>query len=141
MTLDEVGAYLQAQGIGTLGSTLWTGFMPPAVNASDPMMVAVHEYGGRYQTGLSRAFGDGQITRELTRLQIEVRGLVEDYKGARQKAQDAYLAMSALMSATLSGVSYFTSIMLQPPFPLMQDGAKRWVFVFNCELYKQATTT
>lgn len=142
MTLDDVGAYLVTQSIGVLGTTLFLGMMPPVLASTDPLMVAVHEYGGRTAAGYVRPFGAAAVDREYTRLQIEVRGLPEDYTGPRQKAQDCYLAMSKLMSFTFaSGAACYTAVPLQPPFARELDGSKRWVIVFNVELYKAVTLT
>lgn len=135
MILADLTAWLATQGIGTVGATLLENFMPPSPDS----VVVLTDYGGRYQPDV-RNFGAAVMVREYTRVQALVRGGPEDYETPRRKAQDVMLALSKVMSVTLSGTDYFTSVPLQTPRVIEKDGMQRYVFSVNFEFFKRVST-
>jgi hypothetical protein len=89
----------------------------------------------------ARIFGQAEIAREYPRVQFLIRGEPDDYVTPRVKAQDTMRAVSRVMVTTLTGVAYYTSTILQSPFPLRRDELRRWVFCFNAEFFKAVSTT
>lgn len=136
MTLPELSAYLATQNVGTLGVTLFEDFLPPTPDAC----VALMEYGGRSSPDV-RAFGQAEMTREYSRVQVLVRGAADDYVTPRTKIQDVTRILSRIMTETLTGIVYYTSTPLQTPFVLERDGMRRYVLAVNFEFFKQVSVT
>ena len=128
MLLDEVGAYLQTHGIGTLGTDLFTGIMPDAPDAA----VALIEYGG---VEPMHALGGGTAKIERPRLQVLARATT--YSAARTKIEAAYKVLDALAGETLSGVRYLAVEALQSPFFLRRDENNRVELIFNVQVHKE----
>ena len=104
MLLTELAAYLQAQGIGTQGVSLFYGTMPETdPTDSSPVTVVLYEYGG---TMNEPDLGTGNTRLEFPSVQIVCRGLANDYNSPRQKATDIVTALTKVINQTLSGVSY-----------------------------------
>lgn len=130
MVLDEVGAYLEAQGIGQMGVTLFLGSMPqdePSAGTQDAV-VAVLEIPSR-----PPARSHDPHILELPRLQIQTRGAPYGYPAARQKAQDAWEALEAVTNQVLSGTTYLRIEALRSVFWLRTDDMQRPHLVFDCE--------
>lgn len=136
MTLPELSAYLATQSIGTQNVTLFENFQPSSPNTC----VTICEYGGRTAPDM-RVFGAAEIVREYPRVQFLIRGEPDDYVTPRVKAQDTMRAVSRIMMTTLTGVVYYTSTILQPPFVLKKDELRRYVLCFNAEFFKAVSTT
>jgi hypothetical protein len=126
--LDEIGAFLEAEGIGIIGQTLFLGFMPqdePGTGSQDAI-VSVIEIPGQGP----RAAHDN--TRyELPYLQIATRGAPYGYQAARQKAQEVWDALEGLANTALSGTAYLLVEALQSPYWLRTDDLNRPFLVFN----------
>lgn len=95
--LEAVGDYLQAQGQGTLGATLFLGVMPESPDAC----VCVYE-----GPGLSpmETMGAGAFAVDQPGLQVISRGVRGDYPGARDKARAVRLLLAAVIETSLSGL-------------------------------------
>jgi hypothetical protein len=132
LLLDEIGAYLVAQGIGTLGTDLFLGEIPP--KAPDAA-VGLIETGGRAP---EHTFGSavGAPAWESPSLQVLARA--KTYVAARNKAHDIYKKLDGLSNTTLSGVFYLSVFAIQSPFALGRDDADRELIAFNCAVKKKA---
>lgn len=124
MLLNEIGAYLVANGIGVLGTDLFKGPMPATPNKC----VSILDYGGAAPDTVLGAAGD---TQENPRFQLLSRDTT--LVGARAKAQEAFVALGKVKNMTLSGTRYLAIRPIQSPFFLMQDANNRIVYAVNFE--------
>jgi len=131
--LNDVAAFLSAQGLGTVGVDIFIGFLP----ATPTPCCAVFEYGGSAPSG---GFGTYGTVYEKPAVQVVFRGSPEDYLGPRTKAQTAFRALHAVAPGALPGVTPSTPNYLlitpnQQPF-IMERDANRCVKIacnYSCE--------
>jgi Bacteriophage minor capsid protein len=133
VVLDDLGAYLQAEGLGTLGTDLFLGTMPldaPNVVTQDAV-TSLEETPGFPAQYVHTPPG---VSVEHPVIQILVRGAPYDYAGARSHAQDIFLALGKISNQTLSGTYYFWCLPLQSVFRLRQDDFARPIMTaqFRC---------
>lgn len=129
MVLDEIAAFLEAEGVGIIGQTLFLGSMPqdePGTGSQDAIM-AIIEIPGQ---GPRKAHD--QTLYELPYLQIATRGVPYGYQTARQKAQDAWDVLDGVANTPLSGRTYLLIEALQSPYFLRTDDLNRPHVIFNC---------
>ncbi len=127
--LDEIRVYLQAQGVGTFGTDLFTGFLPDTPDS----VVVIYENPG---TPPSRSHSSNP-TLEHPQLGVWARGTPDgDYVAPRQKAQDAYDALVAIRNQTLSSTLYLDVMPMQQPFLIERDDNKRAIIGFNAAVTK-----
>jgi hypothetical protein len=135
MLLDDLGSYLQAQGVATLQATLFKGGIPMDSSEApvDDAIMALVETAGLppFHVHNIQAASFEQPTA-----QIIVRGAPYDYAEARTRAQAAFLALDGLSNVTLSGTFYLFVQALQSPFSLHMDQMGRPVIVFNIRCAK-----
>lgn len=95
--LESVGDYLQAQGHGTLGTSLFLAVMPETPDA----VVAVYE-----STGLSpmETMGAAAFVIDQPEIQVIVRAARGDYPGARDKADTIRRLLAAITETSISGI-------------------------------------
>jgi hypothetical protein len=136
--LDDLGAYLEAQDVGTLGVSLFRGPLP-----LDSRLAPVHDaIMALIETpGLPslHVHNKKEASAERPTVQILARGAPFDYEEARARAQAAYDALDGLANITLSGTQYLSVFALQPPFFLHADQAGRPVIAFNVLITKSVT--
>jgi hypothetical protein len=133
MLLDDLAAYLQAEGIGTVGTTLFKGSVPqdaPLVSAQDALVALIEGPG----MGPIRPHTPRESIVEQPTLQIVVRGAQHGYPAARQKAQDVFVALDGLANVTLGTTFVLWIFALQSPFWLHTDTLNRPHIVFNIRL-------
>lgn len=122
--LEELGNYLQTQGLGTLGTDLFLGTLPidaPGMVTPDAVTALLETPGFPAQYVHSTLGPDW----EQPVLQILVRGAAYDYAGARQHAQDVFLALGTIRNQALSGTSYLWCQPIQSVFKLRDDDYSR----------------
>jgi Bacteriophage minor capsid protein len=120
MVLDEVGAYLQAQGLGVLGTDLFLGKMPqdaPNVVTQDAITALIEIPGFPMMFVHSTLGADW----EQPVLQIITRGAPDDYAATRLWAEQITLALSQIRNQTLSGTFYLWCQPVQSVFALDPD--------------------
>jgi hypothetical protein len=135
MLLDELGTYLQAQGIGTLGTTLFLGGLPqdsPNIAVQDAC-VALIEIPGLPP---SHVHTQQQASYEQPVVQIICRGAPYGYPAARTRAQQAWKALDGLSNVVLQGETYLWVLAMQSPFLLRVDEMARPILVFNIRCAK-----
>jgi hypothetical protein len=132
MVLPDLGAYLVTQSIGTLGTNLFLGHLPPTPDSA----VAILEYGG---LAPEHDLGHSTQRHEFPRVQVLVRDTV--YATARLKAQDIMADMAAIGNTTLSGVWYMGVDPIQQPFLLERDDNGRWVMACNYQVHKAVSSS
>jgi Bacteriophage minor capsid protein len=118
--LDDLGLYLQTQGLGTLGTDLFLGGLPvdvPSAVQQDDVTALVETPGFPAQYVHDVA----GISWEQPVVQILVRGAAHDYVSARTQAQAVFVALGQIQNQALSGTYYFWVLPLQSPFKLRDD--------------------
>lgn len=137
MILDELGAYLQAEGLGTLGTTLFLGGLPvDAPGASTPDAIAA-----LVETpGFPAVYVHDEVppSRESNVVQILVRGAPYDYATARTWAQQIWMALGSIRNQALSGTFYLTVQPLNPVFKLRDDDYSRPILTAQVRIDKAA---
>lgn len=131
MLLDELGAYLQTAGIGTLGQSLFKGMLPlDTPGTTHEAITAILEVPGSGPT-----YAHDGTKYEQPHVQIICRGSSYAYALARQKSQAAWDALDNLANQTLNGVFYLRIQALQSPFYLRIDEHNRphIVFTVRCQ--------
>lgn len=128
--LDEVVAFLAAEGLGTVGTDLFKAKMPATPDACG----CVYESGG---FSPDMALGSLTPRSENPSIQVLFRGAPDDYTGPRVKAQTAFASLIGIsVDQVLSGTMYWMVTALQQPFPLGQDDNDRWKIVCNYSVQK-----
>ena len=129
--LSEVGTYLAANGIGTLGIDLFQGYMPDSPDAA----TAIYETGGLGPVrGMRSTAGTPAGTQP--RLQVVSRAGEYDYSTARAKVQSVYALLEGLGDVTLSGVAYKWFGAVQEPFMMGRDDSRRVLIAQNFDVIK-----
>lgn len=126
-TLDEVGAYLEAEGVGTVGTDIFLGQL--AHTPDD--QVAVYEFEGAVPTFVHDA---GVPISERPRIQAIARN--ESYSVGRTKIEAVYTALNKVANQALSATTYHRIFPLQPPFFLKRDENDRVLFACNFQVLK-----
>lgn len=122
--LDDLGLYLQTEGLGTLGTNLFLGGLPvdaPNVTQVDEVAALVETPGFPAQYVHTPA----GVSWEQPVVQPLVRGAPYDYATARDWAQDIFLALGRISNQTLSGTYYFWVVPLQSVWKLRDDDFHR----------------
>lgn len=128
MVLEELATYMQANGIGTLGTNLFVGTLP----STPDTCVGLQEYPG---TQPAYALGGGLQVLEFPRVQVMTRAKL--YNVARDKADDVWRLLGAITGQTLSGVHHLRVQALSNPFELPPDDTNRKLFACNYVVTKE----
>lgn len=137
MLLEDLGTYLQAEGLGVLGTTLFLGGLPvdaPNVSTQDAITALVETPGfpAEYVHDV------GGVQWEQPVLQTLTRGAPYDYAGAREWAQAIYLALGRIRNQVLSGTYYFWVMPLHSVWKLRDDDYSRPIMTFQVRIGKAA---
>lgn len=130
MLLDDIGLYLQTQGLGTLGTTLFLGSIP----LDTPELSIVNSLIALLETpGLppERVHDGPAASIEQPVIQVLVRGEPHGYEAARALSEDLYRTLDGLTNITMQGTLYLWLLAQQPPFLLRWDAMARPVIVFQ----------
>ena len=130
--LDEIGTYLAANGIGTVGTNLFKGFMPDLPDA----VVVLYETGGLAPYRAMRS-APGQPVATRPRLQVVCRNTQYEYAVARAKAQAVYVLLEGFGDQTLSGTRYLWIAAVQEPFMMGRDVTGRVQVAQNFDVVKE----
>lgn len=125
MILDELAGYIAAQGLGTLGTSLFLGRLPPTPDG----VIVLRESGGPPPVTTFDA------SYERPTLQVLVRGGV--YASTRLQAERLYQALTTVANTSINGVWYAYVTPDGPPTLLELDETGRPIFVFNLEVEKE----
>ncbi len=122
--LSDIGNYLQAQGIGTLGTNIFLGLMP-----DEPAnCIALFEYAGSPP--------DLHWNGEYPGLQVRVRN--KSYAAARTKIGEVMEKLHGLHEQTLSGTRYLLIKARGSPEVLKRDNNNRVELFVNFEIIKES---
>lgn len=128
--LDDLGLFLQTQGLGTLGQTLFQGSVPldSVETFYSNSLIALLETPGLPPERVHD--GPGSSVDQPV-IQVLVRGEPHGYEAARALSEDLYRTLDGLTNVTLQGTAYLWLLAMQPPFLLRWDEMARPVFVFQ----------
>ena len=121
--LSDIGNYLQAQGIGTLGTNIFLGMIPDKPDNC----IALFEYAGSPP--------DLHWNGEYPGLQVRVRN--KSYAAARTKIGEVMAALHGLHEQTLSGTRYLLIRARGSPEILKRDNNNRVELFVNFEIIKE----
>ena len=116
--LDALGDRLVADGVGTLGTTIFLGFMPPTPDA----VVVIYEARGN---GPEHTFGAGVLAVERPLIRIIARAARNDYPAARTLMASARSSLGDIRNETISGVKFMCVTPTSDPYPLRLDDKER----------------
>ena len=123
MMLNEIGTYLQSQGIGTLGTDLFLGLMPDQPDNC----IALFEYAGSPP--------DLHWNGEYPGLQVRVRD--KSYPAGKAKIKQIVRVLHGLHETVLGGTRYLLVKARGSPEVLMRDENNRIEFFINFEIIKE----
>lgn len=126
--VEEIGTFLAAAGVGTLGTDLFIDNMP---DSPDTCVAVIESIVGLPPT---RTLGSGLPVTEMPRFQVYARAASKTTAHAKAKA--AWDALEVVADQTLSGTRYERIEALQSPFLLKRDDADRWVFLANFQAHR-----
>lgn len=129
--LDEIVAFLAAEGLGTVSTDIFPAMMPAGPDAC----CAVYETGG---VSPDPGFGSSTLRFENPAIQVVFRGAANDYTGPRANMQTAFDSLVGISAGqVLSSTIYYLVTALQQPFPLGgQDENRRWKIACNFLIQK-----
>lgn len=127
--LDEIGAYLQAKGKGTVNADLFLAELPDKKKVGNHEVdvdncIAIYETGG-FEPEL---YFEGE-NEEYPTFQVIVRD--KSYRSGFQKIRGIYKLLHGDTSL------FPLTEAQQPPAPIGQDDKKRWEFSVNFKVTKQ----
>ena len=129
-TLQEIGALLATAGVGTVGTSLFLGYMPDQPDACG----AIYEYGGeRAELG----FGVPGVQFENPSVQVVFRAGPQEYAAPRALAETAFRELAEVQATTLSGTRYLIVRPKQSPFEMKRDEAERVYIACNFDIRKE----
>ena len=128
MILDELGAFLEANGLGTVGQDIFIG---RSSDRAQPTLT-VYELPGR----MSMATQADPIGVEGARVQVMAKA--PTYVDGRLLAERAYRLLAQVFnrSVVAGGPFYLAVVPMTPPYPLGRDQNDFPMFAFNCEVDK-----
>lgn len=116
--LDALGAHLQSQGVGTLGTDLMYAVMP----ANPDVCVTLFEAQGM---GPEHVFGGSVSAIERPRLRVMTRAGRQDYPAARAKIEQVRAILGAIRDVNLSGVHFLCVQATSEIYPVNYDHNER----------------
>jgi hypothetical protein len=140
MLLDEVGAYLEAQAVGTVKTAAndpaWPihkgGLYPGTIAHPDDAIGLLEGPGFRPLRQMDATVG--AAVAEVPLLVLNLRSA--SYASGRAKAEAVWRKLHNY-SGTLSGVRYLLIEARQQPFPVGRDDKDRWIFGCNFDVTKE----
>ncbi|MBC7340891.1 MAG: hypothetical protein H5U02_00295 [Clostridia bacterium] len=123
MLSEDIGNYLQINGVGTVGTDIFLGQLP----AAPDNVVALFEYAGEPP--------DLHSSVEYPGLQVLVRN--KSYVAGRQKIEQTRNVLHGLTEATINGRRYLLVRARQSPEALPRDENGRALFVCNFRVIKE----
>ncbi len=126
--LDEVGAYLATNSVGTVGTTIFKGVMPDV----PVVQVGLFEY-----QGLASIDASGGVAAQRPRLQVVVRGPGSGYLTARTTAETIHTLLNRTGGLTLTGVKYHFIKALGPPMLIGRDANNNVRIGINFQIVKE----
>src|SRR5262245_12233494 len=133
--LEDVGLYLQQNGLGILGQDIYLGSIPldPPGGGVQDAVLGLFEVPGLPYDIVHQGF---DMAVEQPVVQCRFRGAPFGYQDARNKAQQAIVALGAVSNQTINGTFYLWILPLQPPFGQPSDEWQRPFVLFEARCGK-----
>lgn len=129
MVEADLAIYLESQGIGVQGTTLFYGIIPPDPDA----VTCIYVTGGKMN---EPDLGTGNTRLEYPSVQIVTRGVRDDYDTPRNKATDVVTAMTKIINQNLNGTRYLAALARHTPMFFRRDENFRCYFTTNFDVTK-----
>ncbi len=132
MLLDEIGAYLVAQGIATDPGSLFKGWVPDGTGVPDDVVVLLQLPGEPNVY----TFGGGQAAIEKPRLKVIVRNT--DSSTAESLCGQVARSLEVVANQSLSGTWYDHILVVRGPYqqPPYRDHKPRWLWAVEFRIQK-----
>jgi hypothetical protein len=126
--LDALGTQLQTDGVGTLATSIFLGYLPDGPDTC----VAVYEDRGN---GPEQIFGASVASIERPAIRVVARAPRNDYPAARTKILAVRASLGAIRDTTISGVSFLCVVPNSDPYPMGLDGDERAMFGLDLQAW------
>ena len=130
MVVEELAAFLVAQGLATLNADLWLHVMP---DEPDDAAVII-EYAGDEPDFVQN---DRKVELEHPRIQVAVRGELPEV--TRLRAEQIYQSLMKIDNELLSGTRYLSCVPVDTPAMLGRDESGRFMSTINFRVEKELT--
>jgi hypothetical protein len=130
MVVEELGAFLVAQGLAVLNADLWLHVMP---DEPDDAAVII-EYAGDEPDYVQN---DRKVELEYPRVQVAVRGELPEV--TRLRAEQIYQSLMMIDNELLSGTRYLSCLPVDTPAMLGRDESGRFMSTINFRVEKELT--
>jgi len=137
VVLDDLAAYLQTAGLGTVAVDIFKSRLPmdqPGVTAVDAAMALIPVPGGPPLYVHSKAAPD--LAQPV--VQVICRGTQYGDAAAMARAEQAWVALGSVHNQTLSSTFYLSIVPQQSPWLLKRDELDRPLIVFQVRCVKEA---
>lgn len=122
--LDALGDKLVTDGVGTLATNIFLGYMPDSPDTA----VAVYESRGN---GPEHVFGASVVSVERPQIRVIARAPRNDYPSAKTKILAVRTSLGAIRNQTISGIGFLCVEATSEPYPLRADDQERPLFAIN----------
>ena len=141
MVLDDLAIYLQAQGLGMRGTTIFEGRLPadaPGGGVADALIV-LFPVPGLSPLHVHSIVGPGV---EQPVVQVRIRGGTTQgaYAAMWATAEQAFVALDSISNQAINGTFYQRIMALQSPFALPEDEYGRPTLIFNVRCVRESPT-
>src|SRR5262245_1112839 len=135
--LEDLGLYLQQNGLGVLGQDIFLGSIPldPPGGGVQNAVLGLFEVPGLPPSHQHDVVGPGY---EQPVVQCRFRGEPFGYQATRQKAGEAFTLLDSVINQTINGTFYLWIQALQSPFSQPQDEWQRPFILFECRCARNA---
>ncbi len=116
--LDSLATYLQTEGLGTVGTSIFLSRMPD----SPSVCVTLFESQG---AGPSHVFGSSVKAVDHQRIRCIARANPHDYNTARTLCNNVRNALGTVRGTTLSGIQILTILPTTEIYPAERDADER----------------
>jgi len=130
MVLDDLGVFLQDNGFGVLGQSLFLGTIPmdaPGNGVQDAILALLEAPG--LPPRMTHDLRGPSV--EMARIQCRWRGNPHGYEAARGMAGEAFKLLASVVNQTINGVWYQQILPLGGPFGLPPDEWNRPFVLFE----------
>lgn len=130
--LEDIGAYMQTNGRGTLGTDLFLNFLPEAPNS----VTVLSEYMSETPKD---TMGAHLPSVEMPHIQVMVRRSATDYLAARNESDLCYNLLVMVLDLVV-GTYLYTITPLDTPTLMSRDDNERPLVVCNYVVYRRNAT-
>lgn len=126
--LDDIGARLVAQGVGTLGTNIFSSSKAVIPTGNGPYLTVIEN------PGIAPTRTQNQSAAASRRPMIQIMVRASTYAAAQTMAQAAYTALDGIFGLIINGTMYVKITARQEPGDLGLDGAGRAMSGFNLDV-------